>query len=157
MRAAYHVVDGFDLELEMERLRALALFRGARLAQDRPRLKVRRARKRPNRLGFAIPAEWRISITAYPGARTSDLKETLLHELVHLHVGEQPGRRRWHGREFRETLHVAMRDAYGVEIAMPRNVLHGAYAEAIERLRTPEQLALPIAAYAGVRLGGRVR
>lgn len=146
MRAGYYVVDGLDLEHEMERLRALRVFRRGRLACERPRFKLRRASKRPNRLGFAIPSEWRISVTAYPGVRLSDLKETLLHELVHLHVGEQPGRRRWHGREFREALHSAMHEGYGLEISMPRNVLHGAYAQAIERRRHPQQLTLPFAA-----------
>src|SRR5688500_5287060 len=105
----------------MERLRALPLFRGGELARRRPQLKVRRARRRPNRVGFAIPAEWRISVTAYPGARRGDLQETLLHELVHLHVGERPGDpRRWHGRAFRKTLHRAMAEAYGVDLPVPR-------------------------------------
>jgi hypothetical protein len=142
-RRAYYLVDGFDLAEEMERLRALPVFASGELARRRPELKVRRAGRRPNRVGFAIPSEWRISVTAYPGARRCDLQETLLHELVHLHVGEQPGdARRWHGRAFREGLHRAMREAYGVDVPLPRSVLHGTYAEAIERLRRPEQLAL---------------
>jgi hypothetical protein len=29
---------------------------------------VRRASRQPNRLGFAIPGEWRISVTAYRGS-----------------------------------------------------------------------------------------
>ncbi len=140
------MIDGFDLEREMERLRALPVFRGARLQRERPALKLRRASRRPNRLGFAIPAEWRISVTAYPGIRVCDAQETLLHELVHLHVGEQPGRRRWHGREFREALHRVMGEAYGVAIPVPGNALHGTYAEAIERARWGEQLSLPVAA-----------
>ena len=139
-------MESFDLGAEMERLRRLPVFAGGELAVRQPRLKVRRARRRPNRVGFAVPAEWRISVTTYPGARRSDLEETLLHELVHLHVGEQPGRRRWHGRAFRETLHRAMREAYRIEMAPPPNVLHGSYADAIARSRSPEQLELPLAA-----------
>lgn len=142
-RGNYYRVDGFDLAEEMERLRALPVFRAGELARRRPELKVRRARRRPNRVGFAIPAEWRISVTAYPGARRGDLQETLLHELVHLHVGERRGdARRWHGRAFRRTLHRAMRQAYGLDVPIPRSVVHGVYADAIERSRGPEQLAL---------------
>jgi hypothetical protein len=145
-RSDYYRVDGFDLAREMERLRALPVFRGGELSRRRPELNVRRARRRPNRVGFAIPAEWRVSVTAYPGARRGDLQETLLHELVHLHVGERPGdARRWHGRVFRETLHRAMREAHGLEVPIPRSVLHGVYADAIERSRFPEQLELELA------------
>ena len=130
----------------MERLRALPVFRSGELGRRRPELTVRRARRRPNRVGFAIPGEWRISVTAYPGARRGDLQETLLHELVHLHVGERPGdARRWHGRAFRRTLHRAMCQAYGLDVPAPRSVLHGVYADAIERSRDPEQLTLGVA------------
>lgn len=130
----------------MERLRALPVFSGAELSRRRPQLKVRRSGRRPNRLGFAVPGEWRISITAYPGIRRADVEETLLHELVHLHVGVQPGRRRWHGRAFRDTLHRAMGEAHELTISPPRNALHGTYAAAIERSRRAEQLELPLAA-----------
>jgi hypothetical protein len=142
-RSDYYRIDGFDLAEEMERLRALPVFRAGELARRSPELTVRRARGRPNRVGFAIPSEWRLSVTSYPGIRRCDLEETLLHELVHLHVGERPGdARRWHGRAFRKTLHRAMRQAYGVELPIPRSVLHGTYAHAIERSRAHEQLEL---------------
>ena len=52
-------------------------------------------------------------MTAYPGIRQGDLLETLLHELVHLHVGRRPGGHAWHGRMFKQTLRQAMREAYG--------------------------------------------
>jgi hypothetical protein len=116
----------------MDRLRALPVFAGGPLA-ERPELKVRRARSRPNRLGFAVPTEHRLSVTAYPGARHGDLLETLLHELVHLHVGRAAEARAWHGRTFKLALARAMSEAYGVAIPIPRASLHGAYAEAIER------------------------
>lgn len=143
---AYYRVVGLDLAIEMDRLCHLDVFAGGELPRRRPQLKVRRAARRPNRLGFAVPSEWRISVTAYPGIRRADAEETLLHELVHLHVGVQPGRRRWHGRAFRDALHEAMREAYGVAIAPPRNVLHGIYAEAIDHRRRTEQLELQVAA-----------
>ena len=142
----YFRVGEFDLAAEMERLRALPVFSRGNLRRRRPELKVRHARRRPNRVGFAIPGEWRLSVTAYPGVRRCDLQETLLHELVHLHVGEEPGHRRWHGRAFRLTLHRAMCEAYRLDIPLPRNVLHGTYADAIERAGGSEQLELPLAA-----------
>lgn len=145
-KRGYYLVAGVDLHEEMERLRALPAFAGGELSRRRPELRVRRPARRPNRVGFAIPSEWRISVTAYPGIRPGDALEILLHELVHLHVGELPGRHRWHGRGFRDALHAAMAQAYGLEIPRPRSIHHGTYAEAIERRRGPEQLALGIAA-----------
>jgi hypothetical protein len=99
-------------------------------------LKVRRARRRPNRLGFAVPSQFRLSVTAYPGIRAGDVLETLLHELVHLHVGRAAEAHAWHGRTFKATLARAMREAYGVDLPIPRNTRHGVYAEAIERALT---------------------
>lgn len=117
----------------MERLRALAVFADGPLATRRPELKVRRASKRPNRLGFAVPSEFRLSVTAYPGARPGDVLETLLHELTHLHVGRAAEAHAWHGRTFKLTLARAMSEAYGIAASPPSNTLHGVYAEAIER------------------------
>jgi SprT-like family len=149
----YFAVAGLDLHDEMERLRALPVFSAGRLAKKVPRLQVRRARRQPTRLGFANPSEWRLSVTAYPGIRVGDIQETLLHELVHLHVGTERGHRRWHGRKFKQTLRRAMAEAYGVTGVDPPNALHGAYAEALERRRLKSlsathdhrQLELPIA------------
>ena len=84
------------------------MFATGPLAGAEPELKVRRASRKPNRLGFAVPDQFRISVTAYPGIRQGDLLETLLHELVHLHVGRQPGGHAWHGRVFKQTLRQAM-------------------------------------------------
>ena len=123
------------------------MFTGGPLAEREPELKVRRARQRPNRLGFAVPAEFRLSVTAYPGIRPGDALETLLHELVHLHVGRQRGAHAWHGRVFKETLARAMHEAYGVGRLRPRSTRHGIYAEAIEaQRRRGNQLELDVAA-----------
>ena len=116
----------------MERLRGLAVFADGPLAERHPELKVRRASRRPNRLGFAVPSQFRLSVTAYPGLRPGDVLETLLHELVHLHVGRAAEAHAWHGPTFKRTLSQAMREAYGVAIRSPRSTLHGPYAEAIE-------------------------
>ena len=116
----------------MDRLRALDVFAGGALAAATPELKVRRARTRPNRLGFAVPTEFRFSVTAYPGIRPGDVLETLLHELVHLHVGRAPEAHAWHGPTFKRTLARAMHEAYGLTIPIPPHTRHGIYAEAIE-------------------------
>jgi hypothetical protein len=119
----------------MGRLRRLPVFAGGPLAKREPELKVRRARRQPNRLGFAVPSQLRISVTAYPGIRAGDVLETLLHELTHLHVGRAAEPRAWHGKTFRSTLAQAMDEGYGIVGLRPRSTLHGVYAEAIERAR----------------------
>lgn len=120
------------LDEEMDRLRALPVFADGPLAERRPELKVRRASRKPNRLGFAVPSEFRLSVTGYPEIRPGDVLETLLHELVHLHVGRAKEAHAWHGPTFKRVLARAMREAYAVTIPKPRATLHGPYAEAIE-------------------------
>ncbi len=129
---SYYLVAGVALDQEMDRLRALPVFADGPLAQNRPELKIRRARRRPNRLGFAVPTQFRLSVTAYPGIRPGDVLETLLHELTHLHVGRAAEAHAWHGPTFKRSLAQAMREAYGIVIPPPRATLHGPYAEAIE-------------------------
>lgn len=131
---AYYRVAGVALDAELERLCGLPVFADGPLAQRRPELKVRRARNRPNRVGFAVPTQFRLSVTAYPGVRPGDVLETLLHELVHLHVGRAPEAQAWHGATFKRALAQAMAEAYGVDIPPPPSSLHGVYAAAIERL-----------------------
>lgn len=133
----YYLVAGVPLDRELDRLRALPVFAGGPLPARRPALKVRRARRRPNRLGFAVPGEFRLSVTAYPGIGPGDVLETLLHELVHLHVGRSADPHAWHGPTFKRVLAAAMKQAYGVAIPRPRSTLHGIYAEAIARSLAP--------------------
>jgi hypothetical protein len=135
---SYYVVAGVALDEELERLRALPVFAGGPLATRKPELKVRRAGKAPNRLGFAVPTEFRLQVTAYPGIRPGDIQETLLHELVHLHVGRAAEPHAWHGRTFKQTLATAMRQAYGIAIRTPPSTRHGTYAEAIEEAQALE-------------------
>jgi hypothetical protein len=128
--------EPLNLSEELRRLCRLPVFADGRLARELPGLKVRRASRRPrSRLGFAVPAEWRISVTVYPSARLGDVEETLLHELVHLHVGLEPGGRRWHGPLFKRTLERAMAEAYGVRGVRPPHSRHGVYAAELTRLR----------------------
>jgi hypothetical protein len=144
--SSYYLVAGVDLRRELERLRQLPVFAGGPLAARAPELKVRRSRTHPTRLGFAVPTQWRLSVTAYPQVRAGDVLETLLHELVHLHVGRGTGAHAWHGREFKATLAAAMAEAYGITGVRPRNTRHGVWAEAIEKmLRAGPQLELPLA------------
>ena len=116
----------------MSRLRELPAFADGPLASREPELKVRRARKRPNRVGFAVPSQFRLSLTAYPGIRAGDALETLTHELVHLHLGRADEGHAWHGRTFKAVLARAMAEAYGIVRPSPRSTVHGVYAEAIE-------------------------
>jgi hypothetical protein len=133
--SSYFVVAGVALRQEMGRLRELPAFAGGPLPTREPELKVRRARRRPNRLGFAVPSQFRLSVTAYPGIRPGDILETLLHELVHLHVGRAAEPHAWHGKTFKRTLARAMDEGYGIVGPSPRSTIHGIYAEAIERAR----------------------
>jgi hypothetical protein len=137
--SAYYLVAYVDLQAEMDRLCRLPVFGGGNgpLGRCPPTLTIRRASTRPrSNLGFAIPDEWRISVTAFPGQRRGDAEETLLHELVHIFVGVSPGARRWHGREFTTTLRRAMREGYGIEGVKVNGSYHGAYADALERARS---------------------
>jgi hypothetical protein len=132
--ASYYRAAGIDLCAEMERLCALPALGGpeGRLAGEPPELTVRRASRQPrSRLGFAVPAEHRISVTVYPGIRPADLLETLLHELVHIAVGPAAESRRWHGVTFTATLAAAMAEGYGVSGVGGPSARHGAYACAI--------------------------
>jgi len=137
--ASYYLVAGVALDRELERLRGLPVFAAGPLATQRPQLKVRRASKRPNKLGFAVPAEFRLQVTAYPGIGPGDVLETLLHELTHLHVGRAAEAHAWHGRTFKRALAQAMEQAYGVEIPPPSHTRHGVYAAAIDASRSPAQ------------------
>jgi hypothetical protein len=130
--SSYYVVAGVPLDREMERLRRLPIFSDGPLAKRRPDLRIRRAGRKPNRLGFAVPREFRLSVTAYPEIRVGDVLETLVHELIHLHVGRADEARAWHGSTFKHALGEAMYEAYGLMIPVPRNTRHGVYAEAIE-------------------------
>jgi hypothetical protein len=142
---SYYAVAGVQLDQELERLRGLPVFADGPLTKKRPELKVRRASTRPNRVGFAVPTEHRLQVTAYPGIRPGDVLETLLHELAHLHVGRAREAHAWHGRTFKATLARAMDEAYGVRGVPTRSTLHGAYAEAIERLRAKPQMEMDLA------------
>jgi hypothetical protein len=133
---SYYLVAGVALDREMDRLRALPVFAAGPLAGRAPELKVRRASHQPNRLGFAVPTQYRLSVTAYPGIRPGDVLETLLHELTHLHVGRAAEAHAWHGPTFKTTLARAMAEAYGISTVRPSHSRHGVYAAAIDAAGT---------------------
>jgi hypothetical protein len=141
----YYRVAGVALDEEMDRLRALPVFAAGPLAARAPDLKVRRASRKPNRLGFAVPTQYRLSVTAYPGIRAGDVLETLLHELTHLHVGRAAEAHAWHGPTFKATLAAAIAEAYGIAGARPPHTRHGIYAEAIERALADQTCASTVA------------
>ena len=142
---SYFLVAGVALDREMERLRTLPVFAGGPLAERAPELKVRRASRKPNRLGFAVPTQYRLSVTAYPGIGRGDVLETLLHELTHLHVGRAREAHAWHGPTFKTNLARAMAEVYGVTDVRPPHTRHGVYAAAIERQLADQTRASTVA------------
>jgi SprT-like family len=129
------IVAGMDLHTELRRIVRLRVFRDGRLGKELPELKVRQCRYRPSsRLGYASPWDWRISISAYPGQDAADVKETIVHELVHLHIGiDRSDTAHWHGRRFQQTMRQAFRQAYGVDVPFTWNRYVGPYARALRR------------------------
>jgi hypothetical protein len=135
-RPAYFDVGGLDLLERMAwlvRLEALGGRRGP-LARRHPALRIRRASRRPrSNLGWARPADRRLSVTVFPGIRPSEILETLCHELTHVYLGRGRGGEAWHGPRFKATLHALMVEAFGLTVARPRNRYAGYYAAALER------------------------
>jgi hypothetical protein len=138
---AYFEVAGVDLLDRMAgivRLEALGGPSGP-LARKHPALRVRRSARRPrSNLGWARPADWRLSVTAYPEIRASEVLETLCHELAHVYLGRGRGGEAWHGPRFKATMHALMVEAFGLTVARPRNRYAGYYAAALERELTAQ-------------------
>lgn len=115
-RAAYYTVAGLDLRVEMANMTKALVFKvphGHRgtLQSHPPTLRVRRHSAVPKtRFGCAREGRWEIMIASYPGVTAHDVRETLLHELAHLHVGcaEQ------HGPQWRSAFRVACEQVLGV-------------------------------------------
>lgn len=101
---------GVDLREEFERYRKLPVFRGSRVAKDRPGFGIRHARRlQSSQVGFASPSEWRIHVTTWPTAPLDTVRDTIIHELVHLCVGRADDG--WHGISFKRTLTRALTEA----------------------------------------------
>ena len=132
---ARYTVDGVDLRDEMAKLLKLRAWRVRYKSGigKTPELVISRRTKPPlSRMGYAEPWRWRITIATYPGQTLADARETLVHELTHLVIGEEPGSRNWHGPEFKKMMLAAFKEAYKVgPVGIPDNVYHGRYAAAL--------------------------
>lgn len=122
-RAKFHFDDGgvepFDILGEFYRLQRFAPFR--KLDWSRWSLKLRRCKKPQNRHGFCSPSRREISISLWEGLDRSDVKETLIHEMVHAVVRGQRTGPRWHGDKFRGTLDEASRKCFDIpaDVTLP--------------------------------------
>lgn len=133
-----YTVEGVDLRVELRRLVKLRAFGGARgqLARRPPTFDVTRRTRRPaTQFGHAEPWANRIHMALWPTVTLAEARETLVHELVHLYVGAQPGSARWHGDEFWRVMDKAFKQAYGVDpvvrSSLRDNRYHGRYAAAL--------------------------
>lgn len=132
-----YTVDSVDLRDEMKRLVKLRAFGGrdGRLFKSPPELTISKRSCYPaSRLGFAEPWRNRISICTYPGQTLADARETLVHELTHIAVGQSRDHVSWHGPGFHEKMTAAFKEAYKVlPIGVRNNSYHGRYAAALLR------------------------
>jgi len=134
---ARYTVDGVDLRDEFKRLTRLRVLGGktGRLFRHPPEFVISRRTQYPaSRLGYAEPWRNRITVATYPGQTLADARETLVHELVHIVVGSEPGSVHWHGPKFRQTMTAAFKEAYKVlPIGLETNSYGGGYAAALRR------------------------
>lgn len=134
-----YTFEGHDLNEELTRLCRLRVFGGStgRLARRRPRFDVAIFKRAPRTtFGVAWPDEWRFKLNRYPGQDWADVRETMVHELVHLHVGS--GCERPHDESFRSLMRRAFMEAYGPNVAAPPNRYHGHYARVLRQRETME-------------------
>jgi hypothetical protein len=114
----YYTVADVNLRDEMLGFLKLPALKGL----STPELQIRRASRKPRtRLGFASFARRLVHIVEYPGIDAHDVRETLLHELVHLKVGPHPEP---HGPKFRSVLRQATEQAFGIRPRLEKHY-HG--------------------------------
>jgi hypothetical protein len=133
-------VGGVDLRVEMKKLLKLRTFGGTkgRLYRRPPTLVIKYRSYPPTTFyGYAEPWCNQITIFVWPGQSLAGVRETLVHELVHIYVGGSrtgSGATEWHGQKFRETMTQAFKEAYKVlPVGVAHNRYHGRYAEALRR------------------------
>jgi hypothetical protein len=152
-------VAGVDLREELARYLRLEIFREVREARPiqaawperngravrpvpRPELRVRRTGAKPKSLiGWARYDGTRIHIVDYPGITGYDVRETLLHEVVHAHGI------RGHGARFRNILRAAAREAFGIAPVEFKNRFHGQIAALLKA--AAEMSTKELCAYVG--------
>lgn len=137
-----YTVEGVDLRDEMKRLCKLRAFGGktGRLFKRPPELQISRRSSTPySRYGFAEPYANRIVLATWPGQDIADARETLVHELTHIVVGQSRESSSWHGPAFHQLLTAAFKEAYKVlPVGVRDNSYHGRYAAALRRRDTPK-------------------
>jgi hypothetical protein len=109
--AARFTVAGLDLRVELACFLRLDAIRSNPLTIPiaySPRLRVRRFARKPSLFGLARYHAWEIVILAYPGITRDDVRETLLHEVVHFAT------RSGHDTRFRTVFRLAAEEAFGV-------------------------------------------
>lgn len=142
---ARYTVAGIELREEMARYLRLPLFKSMR--RHPPKLTVSRRSSYPSKLGYASPWENAITVFDYPGCTEHDVRETLLHEMVHILSGVERGSAHWHGPRFHKTMREAARQAWGNRPARCAG----------EPLPRPLRRALAAGRRAGLAPGGTLR
>ncbi|MEV0759502.1 hypothetical protein [Nocardia sp. NPDC050435] len=137
-----YTVEGVDLRDEFKRLIRLRAFGGlsGRLYRNPPEFAISRRKSMPrSQFGLAYPYENRIIVATWPGIDLADARETLVHELTHIAVGQdRSDTRAWHGAEFTKRLDAAFKEAYKVTPKGVRhNRYHGRYAAALRAAAVP--------------------
>lgn len=108
-----------------------------------PFLRVRRCSKKPrSRFGFCRYGQGGdksiISVSVWPGQTLASLLETLLHEIVHAHVGYSPFRHQGHhGPRFKAILREACVQAFGVRPQL-KTRLHGEITKLVDAVAATE-------------------
>ena len=115
---AHYTVAGIDLRVEMARYWRLDAIKGAPYPK-RPEgleLKIVRCARKPRKLGHMSYSRGQIAIYVYPELMTTDVRETLLHEVVHCAT------RSGHDVRFKTVFRLASEEAFGVRprLATPR-------------------------------------
>lgn len=132
-----YTVEGVDLRDEFKKLIKLRAFGGkqGRLFRRPPEFVIRKHSYYPrSQMGVADIYANRITVATYPGQTLADACETLVHELTHIVVRDEPGSRRHHGPQFRSTMTAAFKEAYKVlPLGAGHSVYHGRYAAALRR------------------------
>lgn len=137
--AAYYTVNGVNLMDKLVEFTRLPVFAdlegGSNVRRHVPRLTLRRCSARPRtRLGFCRYGMLaQISVNVWDGVTTTSLLETLLHELVHAHVGRTSSRSACHhGTRFKTVFRLASEQAFGVRPRLQTRY-HGEVTKLVEQ------------------------
>ena len=145
---AYYTVNGVNMLDKMVEFTRLQVFKDDASPERipiyiyTPRLRIRRCSSKPrSRYGFCrysglSRARAHISVSTWPGQTLASFLETLLHEVVHAHVGRTRGRHArggcHHGPKFKSILRQASEQAFGVRPRL-ENRFHGEITRLVEQ------------------------